>query len=328
VGIQTAQPGPASLYARGGRLFVDADWTLRLGEIKPAGEWKRVPAETDRISVRPDGQVLASLHDGTSLELGWLRVVRLAAFRPIAQEGAVESTAAPQPVALTASESPLLAGHLEYGDIEHFAPAAQSGYLLTARQVLAEMLRALNQPNAAPKAAAASAGAGGPIVIHADLAWTEQHLKALGVPAERTPGHTVIPLDNDPQKVANALAKVLQVLRLRLAIHAQNLRNADRARDAENRLNPYRRKVIKIGPQGEAVEEADPSPFRKVYKPGDPDADADGNITLPNVNSALETTDFQAAAEEYKLVRACMERLAPQQIFPDPPPLPVKPDGR
>jgi len=324
---RTAPPSPASVYVRGGRLFVGEDWTLGLDEFKPAGELKKVPFETERISVRPDGQVLAFSHEGTSSGLGWLQVVRLAAFKPAAQAGSVESVGAPQAVACVPGESPLRPGHLEYGAFDLHAPV-RAVYLLAASRLLTETLRALDQPVVSAKATIAPSGISGPIVIHADLAWTEQHLKALGVPVERTPGHTVIPLGHDPQKVVDALAKVLQVLRLRMATHDQNLRNADRVRDADNRLNPYRRKVIRIGPQGEAVEEADSSPFRKLYKPGDPNADADGNITLPNVNSALEMTDFQAAAEEYKLVRACMERLAPQQIFPDPPPLPPRPEAR
>ncbi|MCY3020999.1 MAG: hypothetical protein NTW87_18440, partial [Planctomycetota bacterium] len=109
--------------------------------------------------------------------------------------------------------------------------------------------------------------------------------------------------------------------------HEQNRRSADRIRDAETRINPYRRRIVKIGPQGEAVEEADPTPFPRVYKPGDPNADAEGYVTMPNVNRALETAEFQADAEEYRLVRAAMERLAPQQIFPDPPALPHKAEG-
>jgi flagellar basal-body rod protein FlgC len=169
---------------------------------------------------------------------------------------------------------------------------------------------------------------GGPIIIHADLVWTEEHLKALGVAVERTPGRTTILRRGDRAKVVEAMTKVLQVLRMRMAVHEQNLRNAERIRDAENRINPYRRKVLKIGPQGAPVEELDPAPFRKVQKPGDPNADADGFVTMPNVDRAAETAELQAAVDEYRLVRACMERLAPLQIFPDPAPLPARTEGQ
>ena len=89
---QTAGANPAAEYVRGGRLFVAEDWTVGLDEFKPAGEWKKVPFETERISVRPDGQVLAFLHDGTSQGLGLLRVVRLAAFKPAARVNAKMSS--------------------------------------------------------------------------------------------------------------------------------------------------------------------------------------------------------------------------------------------
>jgi len=321
--------GPVSegVYMRGGRLFVAEDWTLGLGDFKPAGEWKKVPPETTQLTVQPDGQVRASLRDGTTLELGRLQVVRLSGFMPCLG-GVMARPPTPQGVTLAEGDSPLRPGHLEYGDLAQLAPGACAAYCIALRRVLAEALRALNQPAPLSVTAPPPPAGNPPIVIHADLTWTEQQLKALGVPVERTPGHTTIPLGKEPQKVADALTKVLQVLRLRMASHDENLRNADRVRDAENRLNPYRRKVIRIGPQGEAMEEADPAPFPKVFKPGDANADAEGYITLPNVNRALETAEFQAAAEEYRLVRACMERLAPQQIFPDPPAPPVKPEAR
>ena len=228
------------LYVRGGRLFVAEDGTVRLGDFKPAGEWRKAPATTEQIAVYPSGQLFAYLRDGTTLELGRLLVAGLMAFKPAAVEGAVENLSLAGLNALDADESPLRIGHLEYANLDQSALAAQAGGLLAARQVLSETLRALQQ-SALPPGLSASPFSGGAIIIHANLTWTEQHLKALGAAVERTPGHTMIPLANEPQKIVDALTKVLQVLRLRMAIHDQNLRNADRVRDAENRLNPYRR---------------------------------------------------------------------------------------
>ena len=321
--------GPLRVYLRGGPLFVADDSTLGLGNCKPAGEWKKVSADAEQVIVHPDGAVVALTRGGPTLELGKLQVVRLAAFKPSPLPGAVEGAVAPEPVVLQGSESLLRVGHLEFANADGLYSPQEFLPLLVSWRTLKEAARALAQavtPTATP--AGGQSTLQGPLVVHADLAWTDQHLKALGVPVERTPGRTTIALGNDPQKAVDALTKVLEVLRQRMAIHDQNLRNAERIRDAENRLNPYRRKILKLGPQGEAVEEADQSPFPKVYKAGDPNADADGYVTMPNVNRALETAEFQAAAEEYRLVRACMERLAPQQIFPDPLPLPPKPEGR
>lgn len=45
---------------------------------------------------------------------------------------------------------------------------------------------------------------------------------------------------------------------------------------------------------------ADPSPGKKVYDPGHPDADANGYITLPNVNPVTEMVDLITAQRGYE----------------------------
>ncbi|MDR7569090.1 MAG: flagellar basal body rod C-terminal domain-containing protein, partial [Armatimonadota bacterium] len=44
----------------------------------------------------------------------------------------------------------------------------------------------------------------------------------------------------------------------------------------------------------------DPTPPRRVYDPGHPDADAEGFVTLPNVNPAVEMADLIASARAYE----------------------------
>ena len=44
----------------------------------------------------------------------------------------------------------------------------------------------------------------------------------------------------------------------------------------------------------------DPSPPRRVYDPGHPDADAQGYVTLPNVNSVTEMTDLITESRSYE----------------------------
>jgi flagellar basal-body rod protein FlgC len=44
----------------------------------------------------------------------------------------------------------------------------------------------------------------------------------------------------------------------------------------------------------------DPSEFRRVYDPGHPDADAEGYVLYPNVNSVLEMVDLISATRAYE----------------------------
>ena len=44
----------------------------------------------------------------------------------------------------------------------------------------------------------------------------------------------------------------------------------------------------------------DLTPFKKVHRPGHPDADKDGFVTMPNVNTILEMSDILLAARAYE----------------------------
>ncbi|HYF50410.1 MAG TPA: hypothetical protein VEJ63_13455 [Planctomycetota bacterium] len=311
------------VYLRGGRLFVGPERTLRTYRFTLPG-LKAVAEDTSQVLIGADGKVRAQRADGTFDDLGALEIVRIK--QVVEANGAYAPAADATPEAVAGGEL-VRPGHLEFS-----AQRSAEDIIADARQfagmriALEQLLAALHQlPRASVIAAPASNNLNGaPIVIHADLPWSADHLKALGIGVERTPAKTVIAA-TEPEALNVALVKVLGVLRLRMGIHDQNLRNAERIRDAENRINPYRRKTIKIGPQGEAVEALDPAPFPKNFKPGDPNADAEGFVLLPNVNRTVETAEFQAAIEEYRLVRSVLERLSPNQFFPDPPTPPALP---
>lgn len=107
--------------------------------------------------------------------------------------------------------------------------------------------------------------------------------------------------------------------RLRLDVIASNIANADttRARLVDGNWEPYRKKTISMAPatsnsfashleaaMGKQSELAgvkvtsiteDPSPFRRVYDPDHPDADADGYVNLPNVDILKEMVDLISA---------------------------------
>lgn len=98
--------------------------------------------------------------------------------------------------------------------------------------------------------------------------------------------------------------------RLRMDVIAENLANANTTRGANGQ--PYQRKDVLLQQSGGksfadvlgGVEVAgivaDPSPPRRVYDPGHPDADAQGYVSLPNVNSVTEMVDLISSSRGYE----------------------------
>ena len=110
-------------------------------------------------------------------------------------------------------------------------------------------------------------------------------------------------------------ASGLSAQRTRMNVLAENLANADTTRTEDG--GPYRRKLVVFGnespltfPQALDAEqstlvkvvevtESDDSP-RVVYQPSHPDANAEGYVTLPNINPVLEMVDLLAATRAYE----------------------------
>lgn len=95
----------------------------------------------------------------------------------------------------------------------------------------------------------------------------------------------------------------------RMRVISENIANAD----STARLpggDPYRRKVptLKSSFSDELSAqvvtlgrvERDLSDFRVKHEPGNPLADAKGNVLLPNVNSLIEQTDMRDAQRSYE----------------------------
>lgn len=107
--------------------------------------------------------------------------------------------------------------------------------------------------------------------------------------------------------------------RLRMDVIASNLANAD---STEGVGKAYRRKEVVMTPAGDGAAFSlpgapgtgaasangvavsgivdDPTPLRRVYDPGHPDADANGYVTRPNVNAVTEMTDMVAATRAFQ----------------------------
>ncbi len=121
--------------------------------------------------------------------------------------------------------------------------------------------------------------------------------------------------------------------RLRMDVIADNLANADTTRDANGQ--PYQCKEVVLqamgsgsfaqmlgtasggdaAPAGVQVAGivADPSPPRRVYDPGHPDADAQGYVSMPNVNPVTEMVDLITASRSYEANVTAMN--AAKQMF-------------
>jgi flagellar basal-body rod protein FlgC len=113
----------------------------------------------------------------------------------------------------------------------------------------------------------------------------------------------------DPLKAATSIAgSGLEAQSTRMRIVAENLANA-RSTGATPGSDPYRRKTVmlddafdrELGATRVAVKstEVDNAPFRIEHDPGNPAADADGNVKMPNVDPIVEMADMREASRSY-----------------------------
>jgi flagellar basal-body rod protein FlgC len=111
----------------------------------------------------------------------------------------------------------------------------------------------------------------------------------------------------------DASSSALAVERTRLDVIAGNLANSQNTSDASGQV--YRRKMVIFESKlnnamgaganaGSQVQIArivdDPSPLPKVYMPGNPKADAQGMVQMPNVNPLDEMVDMMTASRSYQ----------------------------
>ena len=130
-------------------------------------------------------------------------------------------------------------------------------------------------------------------------------------------------------------ASALTAERLRMDVVAENLANAQTTRGADGQ--PYRRKEVVLqeraasfgaslssamstsrpAPSGGGVEVAaiaeDQTPLKRVYDPGHPDADAEGYVSMPNVDTVTEMVDLISAQRAYEANVTAMQ--AAKQMF-------------
>ncbi|HHU92559.1 MAG TPA: flagellar basal body rod protein FlgC [Halanaerobiaceae bacterium] len=118
----------------------------------------------------------------------------------------------------------------------------------------------------------------------------------------------------------NVSASGMTAQRLRMDIIADNIANVETTRTAEG--TPYRRKLAVFQEKqvtsfrellkknkGDATARdevqvagivEDPTPFKMIYNPGHPDADAEGYVAMPNVDIVSEMVDMISASRAYE----------------------------
>lgn len=120
-------------------------------------------------------------------------------------------------------------------------------------------------------------------------------------------------------------ASGLAAERLRVNLAASNLANAESTRGPDGK--PYQRldPVLEAVPFGEQLAQVggdarpmgvrvaqvaqDATPGRRVFDPSHPDADANGFVTLPNVNTVHEVVNLMSASRAYDANATAVETL-------------------
>ena len=118
-------------------------------------------------------------------------------------------------------------------------------------------------------------------------------------------------------------ASALDAQSHRMRVIAANIANAQTTRDANG--NVYRRRDVVFaseldrqvgsnrrnpsGLRGVRVARTveDNSPLQRMYRPGHPDADEEGYVTMPNVNPMEEMVDLMVANRSYEANGAAMK---------------------
>jgi flagellar basal-body rod protein FlgC len=123
--------------------------------------------------------------------------------------------------------------------------------------------------------------------------------------------------------------------RLRMDVIAGNLANANSTRRADGQPGPYLRREVVLQQQGQlaggigptfasfgefsgatgggvvatGVVEDSTTPTKLVHDPSNPDADAQGNVRMPNVNPVTEMTDLITATRSYEASTTAMSAI-------------------
>ena len=118
-------------------------------------------------------------------------------------------------------------------------------------------------------------------------------------------------------KIMNIAASAMAANRMRINTISSNIANSETTRTAEG--GPYKRRDVVLAATdvatktfGDALHKAalqgvkvvkvvtDNQPPRQVYDPGHPDANAEGMVAMPNINTVTEMVNLMTASQSYK----------------------------
>ena len=113
----------------------------------------------------------------------------------------------------------------------------------------------------------------------------------------------------DFMKTLSIAASGLRAQAGRMRIISENIANADSTAPSAGG-DPYRRKIPTFTSELDRTldvrlvelsgTQTDTSAFQVKYEPGNPSADAAGNVKYPNVNSLVEMADMREAQRSYE----------------------------
>lgn len=112
-------------------------------------------------------------------------------------------------------------------------------------------------------------------------------------------------------KTIDIITSGLVAQRHRLDTIAENVANINTTRDADGKVSPFQRRLVQFSAQQASsqregvgvdfqIDKDTHTPPRKVHEPGHPDADADGNVSYPNINLVTESVNAMEASRAYE----------------------------
>ncbi|MEX0876798.1 MAG: flagellar basal body rod protein FlgC [Phycisphaerales bacterium] len=104
--------------------------------------------------------------------------------------------------------------------------------------------------------------------------------------------------------------------RTRMSVIASNIANVNTLENAEGEYAPYLRRAAMLAPSGNANHpqgvrvsdiEIEEHALRKEYRPGNPHADADGYLMVPDIDTTSEWVNGLQASRAYEANVAAAE---------------------
>lgn len=195
--------------------------------------------------------------------------------------------------------------------------------LLTALALLLLTGTVSAQQSARPPQAVFQAAPAAEVIIVGGLGdIAEAVLRGRGQPMTVRGGLYLVIDGSDHQRTVDNLVRAFDGLRIERVLIDQNVANADTQNSRTG--EPYRAQVVKVLPDGSVTAVSDPSEFRYVHAPGNPNALEDGPhkgcVPLPNVNIQQQRTEARRNQAEQAAVMAALHVLEPNLVVGVPRP--------